>query len=367
MKLIIITIALFVFINVQGQNNIDTLNTCEKNSNKYALLFIKRLNESKPDSINEIFRKWKLSCGQCEPLQRAKILYHLKFNTFNDSVLSESISCNIKIFLNRKKQYLFKEPEYFSYVPVGKEFDIFSDSIAKTLIHKFKRNSVEYLLCELYSNKSDSILIKIKHPRYQFSTIHNKPCSIHAKKNEKIKKINKSGFDIALMSGVWIPTGGLSVLGIHPELGFQGGAKNENYSAQFTLIIKFLNTPNKYLARRVHTNNSVEETNQFVGPYIGLDFGKSIYHTYHSEFQILAGLGFDAFTALNPLKEINNRYEDVRSYNVNFGFGYRYYFKNKPQYIAIEPKFNIVDYGLNNVTDLKGNFISIRFIYGHID
>jgi len=26
-----------------------------------------------------------------------------------------------------------------------------------------------------------------------------------------------------------------------------------------------------------------------------------------------------------------------------------------------------VDYALNNVTELKGNFISIRFIYGHID
>jgi hypothetical protein len=46
------------------------------------------------------------------------------------------------------------------------------------------------------------------------------------------------------MTGILIPTGEQTQLGIHPELGFQSGIKYLGYSAQFTLIVKFLNTPN---------------------------------------------------------------------------------------------------------------------------
>ena len=113
---------------------------------------------------------------------------------------------------------------------------------------------------------------------------------------------------------------------VHPELGFQSGIKKAGYSAQFTLIIKFLNTPNQYLAKRVHSNDSIVPTNQFVGPYIGMDFGKSIIEFNKSELQFLIGIGFDAFTALDPLSDAYSRYEDVRSYNLNFGLRYNYFF-----------------------------------------
>jgi hypothetical protein len=328
---------------------------------------VKYFNESKNDSINSLFTLWHKQFGLCEPLQRAIIIYHLKANTFNDSILGDSISCNIMKYLDRRNNDYFNNERYFSFVPIGKEFDKFTDSVSKIVIHNYKRKSIEHLLCELYSNTSDSILIKVKSPIYKKSKIHNIPCDQHIKRRFKSGFINKEGWGIALMSGIWIPTGEQKILGIHPELGFQSGIKKAGYSAQFTLIIKFLNTPNQYLAKRVHSNDSIVPTNQFVGPYIGMDFGKSIIEFNKSELQFLIGIGFDAFTALDPLSDAYSRYEDVRSYNINFGLRYNYFFKSQHSYIGIEPKFNFVDYSLTGVTALKGNFISVRFIYAYKD
>lgn len=361
MKVYLVLAISSICINMFASKGNDTLD-CSEVSRINSQLFIQYVNSNNNDSIEYLFKYWQSKCGLCEPLQRAKILYSLKSNNFNEKVLDDSISCKILIYLNRKKGNYLNNEQYYSFIPIGLEFDKFTDSLAKAEIKKYKKKTIEYMLCELYGNLSDSILIKTKSLRYEGSKIHDFPCS-EAKSLKKEK--NKVGLNIALMSGIWIPTNGLTNLGIHPELGFQSGYKNKNYSAQFTLIIKFLNSANPYMARRVHSNNEWESTKQFVGPYIGLDLGRSILTKNKSEIQLLAGLGFDAFTALDPLKE-ESRSEDVRSYNVNVGFGYKYYFK-KHAYIGIEPKYNIVDYTTTGVTKLKGNFISIRFVYGYID
>lgn len=328
------------------------------------MLFVHYINTSKKDSIKYLFKSWQKTCGDCEPLQRAKILFHLKHQNFNESILEDNITCNILVYLNRKKKnYLFNEP-YFSYVPIGKEFDNCTDSIAKTLIPSFKKKSVEYLLCELYSNTSDSILIKIRNPLYKTSKIRNNPCNATTKKP---MEINKQGLQAALISGIWIPTNDQKILGIHPELGFQAGTKTPEWSIQFSLILKFMKTPTPYYAKRVTTSDSLELTQAFAGAYIGVDLGRTLFTSKHSELMLLSGLGFDAFTALKPNESIEGSgNEDVRSYNLNAGVGYRYYFKNGT-HLGVEAKYNIVDYAHTGVTTLKGDFISVRIIYGIIE
>lgn len=364
-RLFLLLIALLFNSALYSQDTLDKKD-CSSVSYKNSLLFVRYMNEAKIDSINFVFANWQKHCGLCEPLQRAKIIYSLQNNTYNESILGDSISCNIQYFLDRKHDRYFGNEQYFSYVPINKDFDKFTDSIANGLLRKYPKRSIEYLLCEMYSNTSDSMLIKIKRPLYRNSKIRKNPCNGDESSKNSMKGLRKNGYNIALMSGIWIPTGDFAKMGVHPELGFQGGVKSTKYSIQFTLIVKFLSTPNKYQARRVHTDNTVELTNQFVGPYIGLDYGRTLVSSTHSEFQLLGGLGFDGFTALDPKPNTNGRYEDVRSYNINFGLGYKYYFKNT-SYIGIEPKYNIVDYTYNNVLDFTGNFVSIRFVYGHID
>jgi hypothetical protein len=294
----------------------------------------------------------------CEPLQRAIIIYHLKNGTFNDSILGDSISCNIIKYLDRRHSHYRNNEKYFYYIPINKEFDKYTESEAEKLIARYNKKSVEYLLCGLYSNKSDSILIKIKHSRYINSKIRTNPC----KRSYKTSGNKKVRFGASLLTGLWIPTGDLTILGLHPELGFRLGLKRQNFSAEFSFIWKFLKTPDSYYARRIHTSDSIEPTNKFGGGYIGFDISKNIFTNKKSDVQLLAGLGFDGF----PTFKEDENYEEVRSYNINLGIGYKYYYR-KTAYIGIETKYNIVDYSMTGVTNLKGNYISIRFIWGHFD
>jgi len=301
----------------------------------------------------------------CEPLQRAKIIYSLKFKNYSDSVLDNSIACSIKNFKERKRLKYARNEYYFTYIPINGKFDQYTDSLAKAMLVNYDRKSVEHLLCEFYGHVNDSLLIKIKNSRYLLSKIRYSKCEQEIKAKVKSGKFNTDGIHIGLMSGIWIPTRELTVLGVHPELGFQSGVRMQNFSAQLVLTIRFLNTQNSFWAKRIHSNDSLYKTNHFYGPYIGVDCGRRLYSFRKSEIHLIYGLGFDASTVLKHIRKNEYRCEDVRSYNLNFGIGYKHYFK-KSSYVGIEAKYNIVDYTLGHHLDFKGNYFSLSLIFGGI-
>lgn len=183
--------------------------------------------------------------------------------------------------------------------------------------------------------------------------------------NSSIEYIQKGGFGVSLatMTGIWIPTGDLSSLGLHPELGVQLGLKTKRLSIHCTALIKFLNAANSYLAKDTKINSWVS-TKSFFGPYLGLDIGANFLNINNNEFQLLMGLGYDAFTALDS-DYGKSKKQNVESFNFNFGLGYNYYY-NDYNYIGVEAKYNIVDYSKTGITNFTDNFISLRFVYGFV-
>ena len=123
MRFILSVLIFLISLRAFSINEADTINVCSRNTPKFTANFIKYLNDSNRDSLDRLFKQWKQSCGDCEPLQRAKIIYSLKFNCYNDSILDKSIACNIRIFRERKIINYFNHEYYFSYVPVWCQFD----------------------------------------------------------------------------------------------------------------------------------------------------------------------------------------------------------------------------------------------------
>jgi hypothetical protein len=242
---------------------------------------------------------------------------------------------------------------------------MYTDSISKILIRHYNIKSIEHLICELYGNIDDSILTKIKNPLYRNSRIARNPCnetSVMVHKKSRIREENKIGFEMALMTGIWIPDKGLSILGTHPEIGYQMGIRDDISSFQFSLIFRVGQAANEYYLKKDHSNDTSIVTKEFCGFYTGIDYGRTVFSFNRSEIQVLLGLGVDFFGPFAA--EFDGKYP--LSYNINCGMGYRFYFKNKT-YLGIEPKYNIADYTLNGSTDLRGNYFSIRMVYGYID
>lgn len=245
---------------------------------------------------------------------------------------------------------------YFGYIPAGENFDKFTQKEFENLKSNYDTNKIEYLLCEFYSDNCDTIFSKLQSDSYQASTL--------SKEYDKAVKryLDLPEMNVAFITGIWIPTGKLTTLGLHPELGFQWGAKHKKMNYDFTMVIKFINSANEYYARRTETS-SLEPTNHFFGGYIGFDVGRDIYTNKGHELQITGGVALDIFDALEGDKNMNLESKSVASYNFNLGIGYRYYISSSV-YLGLRAKYNVVDYTLNNVIDFTGNPITIQFTIG---
>lgn len=337
---------------------------CSDISYNSGVYFLKYLQEGKIDSAQSIIRYWEEKCGEREPVFRAKILLALNEGTYTDSLLNEGTMSHIYNYKSRmdmirnSSYYTYDEyKSYFGFTPPGQEFDQETQAMAKSLSKKYNPGSTEYILAEFYSGAVDSIFLRLQNGPEQ-------ELLLAEKYNAEVERYLKKGeFHMAWITGVWLPTGDLTTLGAHPELGFQMGAKRGKMNYDFTLLIKFLSAANEYTAYR---DKTPEITDDFFGGYIGVDVGRDIYANNGHEFQLTGGIALDGFDALEGDEDLDIDPESTFSYNFNFGLGYRYYVTNS-FYIGLKAKYNIVDYSINDVTDFKSNPVTIHLTIGGVN
>ncbi len=350
------------FDNLMTKRQID----CSDVSYNSSFLFIRFLEEDKLDSAKHLIKYWETKCGLREPTFRAKILLSLKQNNYNDSLLTAGSLHFILAYQNRVK--MIKDSNYrsyddyksyYSFIPLGQEFDKYTQSLAKKLKNNYSSETLEYLFADFYETGSDEIFYKIQSKAFGES-------SLTKEYDETVKKYLDMGeTHISFITGVWIPTGQLKKLGVHPEVGFQLGGKRKKMNYDLTMSLKFLNSPNYYQAKRTKSS-SPESTRHFFGGYIGFDVGRDIFFKNGHEFQLTGGIGFDGFDTFRENEDKDLKAGSVFSYNFNIGFGYRYYITNS-FYLGLRPKYNIVDYSLNKKIDFTGNPITIQFTVGGVE
>jgi hypothetical protein len=368
MRKVLLFFCLILGYNVNAQNFDDLMRInkqldCGDISYNSALLFEKYFSNNQIDSAKNILTYWENKCGRREPLHRAKLLLALKENEYHDSLLTKNILSYIFNYQNRMNMikydsyYDYDEYKpYYGFIPAGQEYDMFTIKEFGHLKSMYETNTIEYLLCEFYSDNYDILFTKLQTNDYKTSTLSEEY-------NKALQKcVNMSEMHLSLITGVWIPTGKLNLLGVHPELGFQWGLKHKKMSYDIVMAFKFLNSPNEYFARRKETNE-LEPTRHFFGGYIGIEVGRDIYTSRKHELQLVGGVAFDGFDALNENKDLNLKSSSTSSYNFNMGLAYRYYLSSS-QYVGLRAKYNIVNYTLNNTVDLTGNAITIQFTYG---
>jgi hypothetical protein len=329
--------------------------------------FARLMEENKTDSAALLLEYWERRCGVQEPVFRARLLMALHKGTFDPSMLQKGTLAYIFNYRNRidmiQNAQMFAYDRYSTYygsVPPDMEFDAYTRSLAGRLMQQYDAQTTEFMLAEFFSGQTDSIFTRLEQTDYQAHPLA-------AEYHDAVRHYKSlSEFHFSVLSGVWIPTGGIRKLGLHPDVGFQVGMKYKKMNYDVTMSFKFLNSPNHYFARRTRTDQSVEMTNHFFGGYMGLDIGRDIYTHKGHEWQLMGGIALDGFDALKENKDLNQEAESTLTYNFNLGLGYRYYYTHSI-YVGIRAKYNMVDYALNNVVDFTGNPFTIQLIIGGVD
>jgi len=344
--------------------------TCNDVTLNCTSLFIDYYSENKLDTANYLLQYWQKKCGMNEAIQRAKILLSLKENNYNDSILDDRIFDYIyqyqyrvnsqnnhnhySVKINNRGLYYHYYNRNFDYT-LYEDFDDFLRDEFDKLKLLFDVKQIEYFWCEVFGKNNANAFLMLQNNNYN-SIISTRYQNILVK-NSKISKPHA-----AFITGIWVPLGKLNTLGLHPELGFQLGWKKRKMNYDFTIMLKFLRTPNYYLAYRKETN-TFEKTNHFLGGYIGFDVGRDILVRKKHELQVVGGIAYDGFDVFEKDEKLGLKGVSLHSYNINAGLAYRFYIKDN-FYLGLKAKYNVVDYTLNKVIDLTGHTVTIHFSIG---
>lgn len=321
------------------------------------------LEQNKMDSSYRFLAYWKSKCGDNEPIFRINILLALVERNFNDTLLNSNSVEHLHNYkmrreLIRSANYTAFDyyKTYFNFIQPGGEFDQLTQQIADDVKNTYPENSVERLLASCYADEDQSFFSSLQSDVYKGTVLQNRY------NTEVDKYLNYLELHVGFLAGIWIPTGDITQLGNHPDMGFQCGYKKKRWNYDLTVTLKWGDTPKPYWANRPLTTGTRELTSEFFGGYIGFDVGWDLLRDKQHEFQLLAGVGYDGFDVFKQA-DPNDPVESVSSYNFNFGIAYRYYFENDI-YVGLRGKYNIVDYTLTDVIDFTGNPVTVHLAIG---
>lgn len=361
-------VLLFAAITASYAQNFDQLMTkkqldCGDISLNSSLLFEKYYYAGQSDSASALLDYWEARCGSREPLLRAKLLHAAVYGNLEDVIMKELNMSHLTIFSHRirminTRNYIEYEnyKSYFGFVPPNQEFDSFALKAFQELLPRFQEATREYVVFEYFSGNIRTIPELIRTNAFVGS-------ELSGQFEETVSNyVQMSEFHTAFVAGYWMPTAGLKAVGNHPEFGFLMGSKSGKMNYDVVMIIKFLNSPEPYMARR-GKNEPLEPTSHFVGGLIGFDVGRDVWVKGKHELQFSAGIGLDGFDVFEENKDLGLKGVSLWSYNLNAGPVYRFYV-NSSFYIGLRARVHLVDYRLGKNVDFNGVPFSFQLTLG---
>ncbi|RZL41053.1 MAG: hypothetical protein EOP00_25565 [Pedobacter sp.] len=312
------------------------------------------------DTVSAIVKYWEKHCGLTEPLLRIKILLAINGDSLNDKLYSGIPVINYLINFRESRRYEnigYSYGQYYgAYPPMNTSFDNFTKDLALKLKKNPANSALDNFFLDLYSQNFDKIFYRLQDSVLNDSTLKQ------SYKKELQRYIHLPEGHFAMYTGMWLPSGNLSIVGNHPLFGFQIGVKKKKTLIDGVMELKFGNSPNVYFVQK---DDSLYSTKHFFGGFIGLDLGYELINKKGNEIDLLAGTAWDGFDVLDIGKpdDPDRITKTINALNFNVGIGYRTYFKNK-SYLGIETRYNVVNYQNKNGTDLSGNTLTIRLKYG---
>ncbi len=243
-------------------------------------------------------------------------------------------------------------------VPVS-DYDSFIRQLASQLQRAVDTTSVAHAIATYYSNGRDSLLTRLAARSYPGSCLQDRYDAVI---DSLVKKRGNFATNLSVNAGAWIPNGNLDRLGPKIEIGAQAGLRSRRFGADLTFLIRFLNAKQSYFVRH---EDSLYETDNFVGLYLGVDPVLRVYSAKKTALEIFGGIGWDGIMALTADDIDENAADYLNSFNANLGFTMRWFYGVRhTRYFGIQTRYNVVDFTTHGGTDLSGNSISINLLWG---
>jgi len=335
---------------------------CSDVSQNSAELFVAFLQEQQYDSAAFVLDFWESYCGMREPLQRARILLSILDSELSEAVYDTSIMKFIELYKFRldleagvsKPECIEYYAPFLCYIPPASHFDNAIRDLASG-IEDFD-NELERLFSLLYAEKIDSFYYTIQEPVYEPYLVR----SLYDREVEKLLKLPEG--HVAIGPALFVPTGNMKTLGLHPEIDMSFGFTFSRFTVDAIFNIRFEKTAFPYQILKL---GSIMTTDYFLGGLYGLELQYELVGTPKHKVYLSAGAGLDGFDTGYWSTDYN--IISVTNANINFGLQYRWYY-NQKNYLGLCYHYNLVNYSIPElITDLSGNYHTFSLNFGITD
>jgi hypothetical protein len=340
--------------------------TCDDVTYNASLLIPECYAKGQKDTLQAVMKYWEEHCGPTEAVMRCKIILSIDGGAFSERIYEDvDIIPLLQEYGQNNTLYDGKPVRWGSpyrdrYEQQGSErLAKFTMTLADTLLKREGLTPVEKFFLRVYSGDSEQALLSLKD-----SGDLNGTAVMAQYLRQGKPRIAPRNYNNDWMLGLWIPSGDLGILGVHPFVGYRIGRKNKKITADVTFGIKFCKSPNTY---QVYDEGRLMDTDHFAGLYAGIDAGYELFRFGKSGIELVGGYAFENICTLNePADDSDGSHERYSmTLNTNIGLGYRFHFKNR-RYAGVDIKYNMTRFTNPGGTSLEGDTFTVNLILGNV-
>lgn len=302
------------------------------------------------DSIQKALEIWATYCNEKE-IQIFRLLLDLQTDKFK-------MPADGSLFVQLLEEYSL----HFQKVDTSKSqvntnpaltFFQLCSLWAGNLKHEKKQSDLERFICSV-------LTYEVTNPRKEIRRNQKLYPELYASLSQQFKDVRKNQFrkSYGIIPGIWCPVGNLKVVGNHPFLGAQIGARSPHFQLDLSLHIRFLEARQLYYFKGLP-----DSTRTYSGAYLGAEF---IYYpvvTMRTDLGVVTGFGGDLFDPEDFDSENSNGSLSFDCFNFNTGIRFNYYIMQS-LYFGLEGRYHLLNYKNDFGTKISGNAFTWNFIIG---
>ena len=233
----------------------------------------------------------------------------------------------------------------------------FERSVIEALLADRPESSVERIYCLYCAGQYSLIQRELGQGMYEGTCLQDEYDS-HIR--ELLARQYKSRYHLFFTGGVWSGLGANSFLGRKIELGGGAGLRRNRFGLDISLHFRVLNSPKDY---QIVREGELKTTNHFFGGFVGLESAFEVLRLSDHQVELVGIGGWDGFDVVSS----GDTEEKPTVGGIAYGYGLNYrliYNRNPTYYLGLQARYTITNYNNSGGTDLSGNTISIRLVWG---
>lgn len=299
-----------------------------------------------------------------EPAIRMAILLDINYGAFDEKNYEPYLLAHLEDYRDLVTSRVLQHPMSTHETDDGRlyraryqEFNDFTASYAAGLKDVVNKGSIEYVLCEFYSNNFKSFDSVMKTQMLSGTTM----------KNDYDRNLNpqtrRREMHLQLSTGLWMPSGSLRLVGVHPSIGVRIGTRISKFTIDYGFSFSFVKSAKTY---SVLFQNAPRLTTVFRDALFDIESGFQVWRSGNHRLYLLGGVGLEGIqpfvepqTTHNASGKVVDNYKVIGSVNISTGIGHQVLISDSHA-LGFQLRYNSVHFKNPGGTDLSGDAWTLR-------